>query len=86
MDLFCPPTPTPPPLVVATIPNPDFRTCCSLFRRLSLLPSPPRSLLSGSPLGRNVPAGVFPERAAFCPRIYERVPTMSSFLRRGEVT
>lgn len=40
-------------------------------------------ILSGSPLGRNIPAGVFPERAVFRPRIYERVPPMSSFFRRG---
>lgn len=49
MDLFRPPT-----LPFATIPNPDFRTCCSRFR-------------PGSPRLWNVLAGVFPERAVFRP-------------------
>lgn len=63
-----------PPPVVAT-------TLTSLFRRLSLLPPAPLSLLffqlsevCGSPLSRNVLARVFSERAVFCPRIYKRVP------------
>lgn len=73
MDLFCPPPLHP------TIPNPDFRTCCSLFRPLSLLPPSPRS--------HPFRVSSRPEHSGRCVSGASRVPPTdlraSSFFRRG---